>query len=287
MLERKPLMIDDSTFTYAAPNEEALLQAVGDLAAALQPGDFVSLTGDLGSGKTTFARALIRQLAGDQQFEVPSPTFTLVQTYTLPRLAIVHADFYRVTDASELTELGFDDQSAESVTLLEWPERAPQVLPEDRWEVSFALLPEQGAEFREVRISGLGKHEARGRRLAARRRFLNDSGYTRAIAEHLAGDASTRFYERVRLGERSLILMDAPRRPDGPPVRNGKPYSAIAHLAEDVKPFVAIAQALRGLGFSTPRILAADLEEGLVVLENLGSDLVVTGNLPAPIPARY
>ena len=170
MLERKPLMSDDSTFTYAVPSEEALLQAVGDLAAALQPGDFVSLTGDLGSGKTTFARALIRQLAGDQQFEVPSPTFTLVQTYTLPRLAIVHADFYRVTDASELTELGFDDQSAESVTLLEWPERAPEVLPEDRWDVSFALLAEQGSEFREVRISGLGKHEARGdvwRRAAA------------------------------------------------------------------------------------------------------------------------
>ena len=96
MLERKPLMIDNSTFTYAVPSEEALLQAVGDLAAALQPGDFVSLIGDLGSGKTTFARALIRQLAGDQQFEVPSPTFTLVQTYTLPRFTIMHADFYRV-----------------------------------------------------------------------------------------------------------------------------------------------------------------------------------------------
>ena len=66
-----------------------------------------------------------------------------------------------MTDASELTELGFDDLSADSVTLLEWPERAPQILPEDRWEVSFALIPEQGPEFREVRIGGLGKHEAR------------------------------------------------------------------------------------------------------------------------------
>ena len=287
MLERKPLTLDDSTFTYAVTSEEALLQVVGDVAAALQPGDFVTLTGDLGSGKTTFARALIRQLAGDEQFEVPSPTFTLVQTYTLQRFTITHADFYRVTDASELTELGFDDLSADSVTLLEWPERAPQILPEDRWEISFALIPEQGPEFREVRISGLGKHEARAKRLAARRRFLDESGYIRGVAEHLAGDASTRFYERVRVGERSLLLMDAPRRPDGPPVRNGKPYSAIAHLAEDVKPFVAIAQGLRGLGFSTPRILAADLADGLVVLEDLGSELVVAGNPPAPVPARY
>src|SRR6516225_3021824 len=179
MLERKPLTLDDSTFTYAITSEDALLQAVGDLAAALQPGDFVTLTGDLGSGKTTFARALIRQLAGDQQFEVPSPTFTLVQTYTLSRLTIMHADFYRVSDASELTELGFDDLLADAVTLLEWPERAPQVLPEDRWEVSFTLIPEKSSEFREVRISGFGKHEVRAKRLAARRRFLNESGYTR------------------------------------------------------------------------------------------------------------
>src|ERR1700759_5528802 len=109
MLERRPLTLDDATFTYAVTSEEALLQAVSDLAAALQPGDFVTLVGDLGGGKTTFARALIRRLPGDQQFEVPSPTFTLVQTYTLARFTITHADFYRVTDASELTELGFDD----------------------------------------------------------------------------------------------------------------------------------------------------------------------------------
>ncbi len=287
MLERKPLMVEESTFTYAVPSEAALLQAVGDLAAALEPGDFVTLTGDLGSGKTTFARALIRQLADDQQLEVPSPTFTLVQTYTMPRFTVVHTDFYRVTDASELTELGIDDLPVDAVALIEWPERAPQVLPEHRWDVSFALIPEKGPEFREVRISGLGKNAPRALRLAARRRFLDESGYARGIAERLAGDASTRFYQRVRVGERSLILMDAPRRPDGPPVRNGKPYSAVAHLAEDVKPFVAIARALRGLGFSAPQILAADLAEGLVVLEDLGSELVVAGNPPAPVPARY
>jgi tRNA threonylcarbamoyl adenosine modification protein YjeE len=287
MLERRPPTVEDATFTYVVPGEEALLQSVGDFAAALEPGDFVTLSGDLGSGKTTFARALIRQLAGDEELEVPSPTFTLLQPYAVPRFTIMHADFYRVTDASELTELGIEDLPADAVVLIEWPERAPQALPADRWDVSFALSPEKGPEFREVRINGLGKQAGRARRLAARRRFLNESGYSRAVAERLAGDASTRFYERARLGERSFILMDAPRRPDGPPVRNGKPYSAIAHLAEDVKPFVAIAQALRGLGFSAPRILAADLAEGLVVLEDLGSELVVAGDPPAPVAARY
>jgi aminoglycoside/choline kinase family phosphotransferase len=70
-------------------------------------------------------------------------------------------------------------------------------------------------------------------------------------------------------------------------VRNGKPYSAIAHLAEDVKPFVAIARALRALGFSAPDIFAADLEAGFIVLEDLGSDLIVSGDPPAPIKLRY
>ena len=66
------------------------------------------------------------------------------------------------------------------------------------------------------------------------------------------------------------ILMNAPRRPDGPPVRDGKPYSAIAHLAEDVKPFVAMANGLRDLGFSAPEIYHADIEQGFLVLEDFG-----------------
>jgi aminoglycoside/choline kinase family phosphotransferase len=81
--------------------------------------------------------------------------------------------------------------------------------------------------------------------------------------------------------------MISPRRPDGPPVRNGKPYSAIAHLAEDVKPFVAMARALRGRGFSAPEIYAADLGEGLLVLEDLGGEGVVASDTGAPIQERY
>jgi tRNA threonylcarbamoyl adenosine modification protein YjeE len=283
----KHLMANDSSFTRAVPNEEALRDVVSEFAAALEPGDYVTLSGDLGAGKTTFARLLIRELANDDSLEVPSPTFTLLQTYDLPRFALTHADFYRVADADELAELGFDDFLPGAVVLVEWPERAQHILPADRWDIAFALDPNKGPDYRDVSITGHGACAARVGRIVARYHFLDEAGYQNAVAHRLAGDASTRLYQRLQLGEKRLILMDSPRRPDGPPVRDGKSYSAIAHLAEDVKPFIAIANGLRTLGFSAPEILAADLEAGFIVLEDLGSDLVVAGDPPAPIKVRY
>ena len=79
---------------------------MADLALLIGPGDVITLSGDLGAGKTAAARALIRYLAGDDALEVPSPTFTLVQGYDLPPFPLVHADLYRVNDPSELEEIG-------------------------------------------------------------------------------------------------------------------------------------------------------------------------------------
>jgi N-acetylmuramate 1-kinase len=276
----------EAVFTVALATEQATRRLAMDVAAMLAPGDFVTLSGDLGAGKTTFARAVVRHLAGDHRLEVPSPTFTLVQTYALPRFTLVHGDLYRVSEAQELIELGFDD-TAEAAVLLEWPERIADTLPKDRLDIAFTLKPEGGLNYRNARITGYGTFAPRTARMMTIRRFLDESGFAHAERHYLQGDASTRTYERLLLGARRAVLMNAPRRPDGPPVRNGLPYSAIAHLAEDVRPFVAMARALGALGLSAPEIYAADLTEGLLILEDLGNEGVVAGDPPAPIEERY
>src|ERR1700692_3610214 len=128
-----------ASFSVALPDEQATRRLAVDVANALKPGDLVTLSGDLGAGKTTCARALIRYLADDETTEVPSPTFTLMQAYDLPRFQVVHADLYRTANAAELAELGFDDLPAGAVVLLEWPDRAGSWLPPNRLDIALTL----------------------------------------------------------------------------------------------------------------------------------------------------
>lgn len=109
---------------------------MADLAAGLWPclvaGDLVALVGDLGAGKSTFARALIRAALKDPGADVPSPTFTLVQPYDVPEGPnILHTDLYRLNAPDEIYELGLEDALSSSVILVEWPDRLPQSLAAD------------------------------------------------------------------------------------------------------------------------------------------------------------
>ena len=276
-----------SSYAIALANEPAMAKFVRDIAAALEPGDLITLSGDLGAGKTTFARSLIRYLAGDETIVVPSPSFTLMQVYDLPRFPLVHADLYRLESPAELAELGFDDLPKEAVVLLEWPDRAAGFLPENRLDVAFTLDPQRGPDHRNIRVTGYGTFAVRAERIINVRRFLDTTNFADATRWRIQGDASTRSYERLTAGNKHAILMISPRRPDGPPVRNGKPYSAIAHLAEDVRPFVAMSNGLRQIGLSAPQILDAELSSGLLLIEDLGTETMATGDPPAPIEERY
>ena len=282
-----PSATGGTSFTVTLPNEQATARFAIDIAAALEPGDLVTLSGDLGAGKTTFARALIRYLASDDTIEVPSPTFTLIQSYELPRFALAHADFYRLSGAAELAELGFDDLPIGTVVLLEWPDRAAGFLPSDRIDITFTLAPQLNSEVRNARVVGYGVCGQRVVRIPQVRSFLDQTGYGEVPRRRMEGDASTRVFERLILDDHADVLMNAPRRADGPPVRNGKPYSAIAHLAEDIVPYVALAQGLRDRNLSAPTILQADLDHGFLVMEDLGNERIVAGEPPAPIAERY
>jgi tRNA threonylcarbamoyladenosine biosynthesis protein TsaE len=132
---------------------EALAHALANLA---ETGDVIALHGDLGAGKTAFARFFIRVFGGEDE-EVPSPTFSLVQVYAYPEAVIWHFDFYRLKAPEESYDLGLDDAYNEGISLMEWPERLGPELPKDRLDVNF----EVSGERRTARLTPRGNWRGR------------------------------------------------------------------------------------------------------------------------------
>lgn len=136
------------TFDLQSPDETA--QLAQHLGALLAPGDVVLLSGDIGAGKTHFARSLILSLLPEPE-DVPSPTFTLVQTYLSPLAEIWHADLYRLTDADEAEELGLTEAFETAICLVEWPDRLEELAPKTALYLDFKAMAED--EARTLKIS--------------------------------------------------------------------------------------------------------------------------------------
>ncbi|WP_414472338.1 tRNA (adenosine(37)-N6)-threonylcarbamoyltransferase complex ATPase subunit type 1 TsaE [Microvirga sp. M2] len=277
--------VSQAAWIVTLPDHEATEDFARKLAEELRPGDLVTLSGDLGAGKTTFARALVRTLADEPELEVPSPTFTLMQVYDGLLCPIVHADFYRLSGGYELVELGWEEVTENAIALVEWPERAEDALNADHLDIRLDFAP--GGRGRVAMLTGTGAFAPRLQRIKAFRNLVDRCGWSDAVRLPMPSDASViRSYERlIKMNGETALLMISPPRPVGPPVRRGKPYTTIAKLAETVHAFVAMDKGLRALGLSAPYIYGEDLDAGLLLIEDLGADPVTDEN--GPIPERY
>jgi N-acetylmuramate 1-kinase len=253
-----------------------------DLARALKRGDVLALSGEIGAGKSTLARALIRAIADEGALEVPSPTFTLVQEYAV-RIPISHFDLYRLNDPDEARELGLSEAIETGICLIEWPERAGALLAQTCIRLE---LTETGSG-RTAAISGPQEAMERIARTLAIRDFLQEHGLADASRRWFQGDASTRAFELVkgRAGP-ELVLMDHPEKPDLSPVVNGRSYRQTARITWTVAPFIAVAGALQGHGFAAPQITAQDRSGGLLLMENLGQGKITDAD-GKPVACRY
>ena len=248
------------TLEKILPAPKATEKLAASLAPYLVAGDVILLKGELGAGKSHFARALIRAL-GCQQQHLPSPTFTLVQTYDDTRLPVAHADFYRLNDPSEVAELALHCFIEHGVLIVEWPEKAPaDMFPPRALTITFTDI---GPDGRMATLSGedswaprFGFFAPEMRRASTehgRQAYLQkQSGRKGDVITPVSVDASFRSYWRVRLPEGTRILMDAP-----PPMEN-------------LALFIDIGKHLSRIGVHVPHVYNADLKQGYALLEDLG-----------------
>lgn len=264
-------------FSFVAADEAATLRCAAWLAPVLaaqvtdmKDGLLVSLEGALGAGKTAFARGLIQARCGAATI-VPSPSFALVQPYEETEPPIWHADLYRLGEAGEVEELGLSDALADHICLVEWLERADGVLPDADIIVQ---LREDETHARRIVITATPRIVADLEKAAAREAalvdFLAEAGWGDATRHALAGDASTRRYERVSQGGMNAVVMDWAKGPDGPAIYDGQPYSRVAHLAEAMPAYCRMVDWLNAHGLSAPSLWARDEAQGFALMQDFG-----------------
>ena len=170
--------------------------------------------------------------------------------------------------------------------VVEWAQNAPASLRADRLDIAFDLDISKPDTFRRASIVARGAFAARLQRFLAIEAMLAGSAWADASRSFMQGDASSRAYEKLtKPNGDCAILMISPPRPDGPPVRDGKPYSVIARLAENILPFIGMDNGLRAQGFSAPRIITSDLDAGLAIIEDFGAEGITRAD--APVADRY
>lgn len=267
-------------FSLFLENEVATNRFGEDFSLALKKGDLITLEGDLGAGKTSLSRAIIRTLADDDDMDVPSPTFTLVQSYDGEKFSVTHADLYRINEPEEIDELGFDEARQNGILLVEWPQKAEGALGKPDFSI---FLAHEGAG-RRITVTAEKAAAERLKRSLQIREFLQKNNRANFKRRYFTGDASARSYELVYGDNGHEILMNAPEMEM--PDTNGQCYADIAHLAKTIRQFIGIDRLILENGFIAPKIAAQDLQNGLLITDDLGRDGIADKNRH-PIEKRY
>lgn len=269
-------------------NEQQMKDLAALVARFAYAGDILLLKGTLGMGKSTFARAFIQTLAG-KKVTVPSPTFTLVQTYHETRLNVAHVDAYRLQSGDDFEGLDLQDYFEHGITLIEWPENIEEALPQST-PLKVVMMESEVADVLTIEITDGGDDEEDTRLVSLkaegswasrfglmfteeaestrdvsdenRRAFLQTLGLQDVHLEPVDGALSCRTYYRLNVNdhgaekgnlEHSRILMDAP-----PPM-------------EDVKPFLSALKNYANAGVHVPTVYGEDVQNGYLLLEDFGS----------------
>lgn len=142
------------TITLRLADADVTARLASRIAPVLRPGDVILLNGPIGAGKTHFARSLIqaRLATAGRMEDVPSPTFTLIQTYEAGGVELWHADLYRLTNPEEAAELGLEEAFTQAICLIEWPDRLGSLRPPQALELT--LTPDAASDLRQARFSG-------------------------------------------------------------------------------------------------------------------------------------
>lgn len=251
------------------------------IAKYIVAGDVIRLKGDLGVGKSVFARSIIRAL-GHNGEHIPSPTFTLIQTYDDTRLPLAHIDLYRMESEDEVEAIGVECWLDHGVVIVEWPEKALNWFPEQKPDLlDFHIMEMDNSGTLTITLEELA-NEARSvtfeggaswsRRLSlvnnqydrpvtekGRQNFVAECGYRNHVISPVSADASFRTYWRINTAEGSRIIMDSP-----PPIEN-------------VKPVITMTKYLESIGVHAPHIYQKDEKNGYLLLEDFGNTTVRNG----------
>ncbi len=253
------------------------------IAKYIVAGDIIRLTGDLGVGKSVFARSIIKAL-GHKGKHIPSPTFTLIQAYDDTRLPVAHIDLYRIESQDEVEEIGVECWLDNGLIIVEWPEKALNWFPEQKPDLlDFHIMEmdnsgtltvhiEQGeGEERKITISG---GDSWNRRLSliegaytrpvtneGRQEFVAKCGFRNHVISPVSADASFRSYWRINTPDGCRVIMDSP-----PPIEN-------------VEPVIKMTRYFEKIGVHVPHIYEKDEENGYLLLEDFGNTTVRDGIL--------